>query len=356
MGTVLFVHGAGTRFPGDREMFEQIQFALTQRRPDLSVTACTWGDHLGAHLHAGGASLPRYNMHTLQYSNSPTTTDQEQEQGISNATQKALWNQLQQDPWQELRVRVRTSKEQKEQTPYAYESRNHTRNRVVHKARSNRTSRTTNLPDWQELDARLRSQNIPLTLQIKLIAADMSDQFTSAQQVLFSSPMYQHALHTITNQADLTSFASQLARTLVALTLQKTTEQSEPYTISPRLRDEIAALLTIEFTRNLHGDILKPIGQWQQLARSLFTRSQQERRRRVLLDMFTPFMGDIMFYQARGEQLRRTDSGTYSPYHTTHHIAGAQPGWSRLRRYPCPASSPGRSCPCYCWFTSSLAL
>ena len=54
----------------------------------------------------------------------------------------------------------------------------------------------------------------------------------------------------------------------------------------------------------LHGDILKPIGQWQQLARSLFTRSQQERRRRVLLDMFTPFMGDIMFYQARGEQSR----------------------------------------------------
>jgi hypothetical protein len=282
-------------------MFEQIQFALAQRRPDLTVTACTWGDHLGAHLHAGGASIPRYDMQSMQSNDNAALAYQEQEQATSHASHTALWNQLQQDPWHELRLRICIYEEQKKQTLSAYEPRNYGRSIALHKLRS---SRTTNQPDWQELDARLHTQNLPLTLQIKLATTNISDQFNSAQQVLFSSSIYQQALLTITNQTEISTFASQLARVLIALTLQQTTGQPEAGIINPRLRDEIVALLTVEFTRSLHGDILKPIGQWQQLTRSLFTRSQQERRRRVLLDMFTPFMGDIIFYQARGEQLR----------------------------------------------------
>jgi len=270
MGTVLFVHGAGIRFPDDREMFEQIKIALAHYRPDLAVSFCTWGEHLGTRLHAGGAAIPHY---THKEDTAQTTED------------VALWSHLQQDPWYELRL-------------------------LAHKEHKKRPHVSKRMEEqWKARDSRLRALEFPLTLQIKLTAANLDQAFATAKQTLFTSSIYQGALQNVQMATDVEMLAPILAHTVIAL--MQHSEQKSPSRNTEnqlqenrRLRDDISMLLTVEFARALRTDAVKSGGQWQQLRRSVFARSQQERQRRILLDMFTPFIGDVIAYQARGEQLR----------------------------------------------------
>ncbi|BCL84323.1 hypothetical protein ccbrp13_67880 [Ktedonobacteria bacterium brp13] len=288
MGTVLFVHGAGIRFPDDREMFEQIKIALAHYRPDLAVSFCTWGEHLGTRLHAGGAAIPHY---THKEDTTQTTAD------------VALWSHLQQDPWYELRALV--NKQQRQQIlnlePVSYHERLGSLRPFMKRPHVNKSMEE----HWEIRDSRLRALEFPLTLQIKLTAANLDQAFATAKQMLFASSMYQDALRNVQMATDVEMLAPILARAVIALMQQNPSRNTEnQLQENRRLRDDIIMLLTVEFARALHTDNVKSGGQWQQLRRSVFARSQQERQRRILLDMFTPFIGDVIFYQARGEQLR----------------------------------------------------
>jgi hypothetical protein len=88
--SVLFVHGTGGRTPYLAEPFRRIKRALLERRPDLRIERCLWGDHTGARLNAHGNSIPTYR--------SPTDESESIDVGV------ALWGELYKDPYYELRL------------------------------------------------------------------------------------------------------------------------------------------------------------------------------------------------------------------------------------------------------------
>ncbi|MFX4295186.1 hypothetical protein [Streptomyces bohaiensis] len=54
----LFVHGTGVRRARHDVLFARIRDALTARFSGANVSSCYWGDHFGATLSAGGVSVP----------------------------------------------------------------------------------------------------------------------------------------------------------------------------------------------------------------------------------------------------------------------------------------------------------
>ena len=95
MSTVLFVHGTGVRKDAYRKSFEKVSAALAKVN-GVSVNPCYWG-YLGSELHAGGASIPEYDLtRALEDGEAATATDEEYS--------IALWGILYDDPLSELRV------------------------------------------------------------------------------------------------------------------------------------------------------------------------------------------------------------------------------------------------------------
>ncbi|WP_329251146.1 hypothetical protein OG223_21850 [Streptomyces sp. NBC_01478] len=90
MSTLLFVHGTGVRDEGVRAVVSLLRRKLAPLRPDVTVTACSWGTEEGARLHAGGASVPGYDR---------TRTTQEAEPDPVDS-----WLLLYADPLHELRL------------------------------------------------------------------------------------------------------------------------------------------------------------------------------------------------------------------------------------------------------------
>ena len=92
MTSIIFVHGTGGRKEAYDQTFQQIKQALQERRPDIKLVPCLWGDPVGAKLNKGGVSIPSYDETDGGMKRSP------EEENIQ------LWEALYKDPSYEMRL------------------------------------------------------------------------------------------------------------------------------------------------------------------------------------------------------------------------------------------------------------
>lgn len=92
MITLVFVHGTGVRKQGYDDTLAVIREQVAHR-PDVRVAECRWGEAHGCRLHAEGASVPTYDA-TRGHGDQLTPRDAEE----------ALWGLLLRDPLGELRL------------------------------------------------------------------------------------------------------------------------------------------------------------------------------------------------------------------------------------------------------------
>lgn len=262
--TVVFVHGTGTRRAKFDATFEIIRHNLLASKPDLTVTPCYWGEPLGAELYANGASIPNYAR----------------TRGPEDMTEEdyliALWGQLYQDPLFELRLLS-----------------------VQADALVNPRSRG-GLPQPDLL----RSFTISSALQSKLEEAGLADTFEAAWQSVQSSTVYKKALSAAAQDPD--RYRAATARALVAMSIALCEEQQQdpPIVSDAQMRDRV-----IDQIGNELASGRRSFGGWAakhlfDLALTLGAMNAVERKRGAISDATYPFAGDILVYQARGEQIR----------------------------------------------------
>jgi hypothetical protein len=266
MTTVVFVHGTGVRKAQYEETFELIKQKLHAQRPDLQVAPCLWGDDLGTHLNATGASIPLYDS-TLAL-----------EKGEEEDYKIVLWEQLYRDPLYELRVLSLKPVEESGASPFEEQP-------------------------GDELNSRLESLSPSPKLQAKLEEAGIAEVFDEAREAVIRSEPYNEALQKASDS--LGEYSEAVARAIVAQAMLycEQEERYPPVLTDAELRDEVVELLNralAEAELGLGEWVVKPL--WQ-LAQPIGTWYLKNRRGNVT-NTVSPMPCDILLYQSRGDRIR----------------------------------------------------
>src|SRR4051794_17159739 len=95
--TILFVHGTGVR----EAAFSATLDIIRQNIGDTGILkGCYWANEAGARLNANGASIPDY----ADARGFDSLVETQLESLDEESLEMALWSQLAEDPWWELRV------------------------------------------------------------------------------------------------------------------------------------------------------------------------------------------------------------------------------------------------------------
>jgi hypothetical protein len=270
MSTVIFVHGTGVRKDAFNESFEKISSALA-KLGGLSICPCYWG-HLGSDLHAGGASIPEYDLtRAVEDGEAATATDEEYS--------IALWGILYEDPLYELRVLAVRGQASIERAPGF-------------------------LPPGDELARKGTQFEVTPKLRELLTSGGIDHEFETARTAITGSTAYRLALEGA--PPALADYRAAIARALIAEAAAQVARNNTapPIMHDAALRDETERLL-IEAL----GGFERSIGGWvkQQLGGLVLRIATWKgiRRRGALSDASSPFAGDILLYQARGQEIRK---------------------------------------------------
>lgn len=270
MTSLIFVHGTGGRKEAYASTFRQMEQALANRRPDVSLYPCLWGDSLGASLGAGGASIPNYEM-------------SEGGQSPAEAEDIQLWEALYKDSLYEIRLLGLRPLQGQKTVP------------------GKQTAA-------QELQGRVANLPNDAALITKLDALEIGAVFSSAYEKVAgkSSRPFSRLLETVARP--LEGDYAAIARAMVAAVIQCCKEQSmhPPLLWNERLRDEAVNKITKSLTQDetSRGVVLD----WtkRQLVEVVtgFGTNAFKRQRGALMDGAYPFAGDILVYQANGQKIR----------------------------------------------------
>ena len=268
MTTVVFVHGTGVRKDAYNESFKVVS-ELGKLR-GVSVKPCYWG-HLGSELRAGGASIPKYDStRALEDSDGATVTDEEYT--------VALWGILYEDPLYELRVLAVRGGDASERAP-------------------------GQLSPGAVLAQRGQVFEITPGLRSLLERGGIYREFEAAHLGVTKSTAYRIALDRA--PPALGDYRAAVARALVAEAALRVTRIGGYAAVASdaRLRDDTEQAL-IEAL----GGEERSIGGWVKeqflgLVCRLGT-PYVERRRGAVTDAAYPAAGDILLYQARGQEIR----------------------------------------------------
>jgi len=270
VSTVVFVHGTGVRKDAYRESFERVSAALA-KLDGVSVGTCYWG-HLGSELHAGGASIPEYDRtRALEDGEAATATDEEYS--------IALWGILYEDPLYELRVLAVRGQAAYERAPGL-------------------------LPPGDEIARRGMRFEVTPKLRLLLASGGIDREFDAARTAVTGSAAYRIALEGA--PPALADYRAAVARALIAEAAARVArnDAAPPIAHDAGLRDETERLL-IEAL----GGLERSIGGWvkQQLGGLVLriATCKGMRQRGALSDASSPFAGDILLYQARGQEIRK---------------------------------------------------
>jgi len=266
--TVLFVHGTGVR--GERYLaeFGRVRANIQQRRPDVQVLPCRWGDQLGATLHAGGASVP---------AEAPGRKVND-EAAAEQAWRMSQWGLLELDPLHELRM-IATIAQGAGGRPFVLGAEPVERLLV---------QRSRLLPDDPQVKEALRE-------------AGLGAVFADAIAVVLDAAAAQEAMRL----AAATDVAPALGRAFIAEALrQAAAADSGPVPVIAERREEL--LLAV-----VAGLGFATLGIASSLAKSAALLAWRwagagvaERRRGAITDATHPMAGDIMRYLSRGEKIR----------------------------------------------------
>lgn len=261
MGSIIFVHGTGVREKEYAGSLRAIRGKLTDLH-DWEVIGCPWGDSCGAILNKGGITIPDFDA-TL----SPVEIVTDEDRKL------ALWAALYEDPLYELRL-------------------------LELKGSANTSPRLGQVNVFQLFDPKVQQLAHDQTITGSLEAGLLSDTWAVALNNVTASTEYRQAL-TLAPKVN-TELREAIARALVAeASVLRLAEHSLLEPIGGNARDELVNQLVI-----ILGGRDLAIGEWlfKQVAKP-FTWYVKRRRGQVSVNSFA-FPGDILLYQARGQQLR----------------------------------------------------
>lgn len=277
-GTLLFVHGTGTRAEKYTDVLERIAREVERHAIPLEVRGCYWGDVAGARLAAEGASIPGYDG-----SGGGAASDEE-------ATELALWDLLYTDPWYELRVLS---------------------------LQPATTGRLGEEPPAERL-ARAIDQFAP-TPDLTQAFEEAGLELEPALAALRRAPELQQAAQTATADGD--EHRRAVARGVVAYALTA----ADTAVPDRALRDALVARLTDD----LHGHGLGPGNFVKRTVFGLASRggtSWVSGRRGRYSDSATPFAGDVLRFLVAGDTardfLRSAITSAPGPVHLLGHSLG----------------------------------
>ena len=271
MTSVIFVHGTGGRKEAYDQTFQQIKQALQERRPDIKLVPCLWGDPVGAKLNKGGVSIPSYDETQGGKQRSP------EEENIQ------LWEALYKDPSYEMRL-------------------------LGLRSLQSQTSAPGKQTPAQELQGRVEDLLANPELQTKLNALGIGSFFSRAYESIVGSNSQSFSRLLDTASRPLEGDYAAIARAIVAMIgiLYREREWFDSPLVDEKLRDEaVDAILKVltrdETSRGVVSNWLK--GQLTGLALGVGTNAIK-RKRGAMSDGAYPFAGDIMIYQAKGQKIR----------------------------------------------------
>lgn len=269
MGTVLFVHGTGVREAQFAVTFEAIQRGLGKVKPGVAVRPCFWGREFGAQVR--GESIPDYPRES-----------EVSDSARAQALEEAGWAMLELDPLYELRVL------------------------------GVRAPPGRHLPPGHPGEL-LHHDTVALATDTELFdvvsACGLGDHWLPALDAISESPEFDRAVWFAEDDAIRERRA--VARALVAWAQLQSFER-DGYSLGYSERDELVAATL----RSLDADIAGVISDVLTWTRQAFLGTAgaavapaatwfAARKRAAISDATTPAAGDILVYQARGDDIRR---------------------------------------------------
>ncbi len=253
---LLFVHGVGTRRIDYEPAFELIRRQADKVLPGVNVLRCLWGDDYGATLGLAGASIPR------------------EDRTASPAIGEIPWGVLVSDPFIELKLLSRKGQKS--------------------------AGFGAAIADEGELLRRLIEFEMPQDCRELLLQWGIEDVWQGVVTGTFANA----GLHALIQKVDLDSpqFPEVLSRVLTAALLAKASELKRP-PIDATMRTAFASRLTNALGGEhlgLTDSVLQPLASLCKWGGTLYLKG----RRSAWSDAASPFAGDVVMYQARGNQIR----------------------------------------------------
>jgi hypothetical protein len=262
---ILFVHGTGVRLASYDLTLSLVRHQVGKYLTDADVHQCLWGDPYGARLNGVGASIPTY----ADRPQAPVAADE------ANRVDEAAWRLLAEDPLFELRLLQGLAPPKRELGP-------------------NDAAR------WQTSVKLLKALQPPDAFKQALAEARLDTFWPSAYQVIASDQAVENILKDANRDPREVSRA--LARALVASLVECAMDGGHPG-ISGVPRTLLVNMLIPklgELPLAPFDWVTKPL---LGLASRIGTR-RGRRDRRALSDSSSFLAGDIILYQARGEEIR----------------------------------------------------
>jgi hypothetical protein len=270
MTNIIFVHGTGGRKEAYAVTFQKIEDEFKERKPDIKLIPCLWGELYGTKLNAGGVSIPNYDL-----TGGSTNSNKKEDNHVQ------LWEQLYKDSLYEIRL-------------------------LSLKPIRGQAAVPGKLTPSQELRNRVKQLTASETLRTKLEEVRISEVFDSAYKAIIESSSYARLLETASRPLD--EYYAAIARAIVAETIKLCDLQyiNSPIESDPDLRDQTVDSINRELSndtqsRGIMGDFVKSCLQGlNELGDKYFL----QRKRGALTNTTYPFSGDILYYQAKGKKIR----------------------------------------------------
>jgi len=262
MTTLIFIHGIAVEKSIYDKTFIGIEKKL-EKRQDIKVVECFWGE-LGAKLNARGASIPK----------------SERGEKLTEKDQKiSLWEKLYIDPLFELKLYAALPKPSSA-----------TKSKLVADLYSNLQG--------------LKLKSVKSDLQDKLTEAGIEQIFDEAVEKVVYSEAYREAIE---NAPKLSSdYYDAIAKAIVAQAMFDCPKKYKYVEMlnNSVLRDKIVKLLTPYLGSPELGTVKLLLAPLKLLAEHGGT-FEGRRKRRELTEEYLTFLGDILLYQTRGEEIRK---------------------------------------------------
>jgi hypothetical protein len=271
MVNLVFVHGTGGRKEAYDATLQQMRQVLQSRQINAELVPCLWGDLLGAKLNANGASIPTYK----EAQGGKTLTPQEES--------VRLWKALYEDPFYEMRLLGLRPLQPQRAVP-------------------------GKLTPAQELKSRVEALSSDDKLQAKLNELSIGSVFGLACESITGADSQPYARLLETASRPLDGDYTAISRAIVAISriLCKEREIYPWLLVHDHLRDQAVDAIQKSLTKDeaSKGVLLDwTKSQLTGIALGLGT-DALKRKRGSVMDGTYPFAGDILVYQAKGQQIR----------------------------------------------------
>lgn len=271
MASLVFVHGTGGRQKAYAETLLQVERSLKAHHLDWKLVPCLWGDPLGAKLNAGGASIPAYS-------------EAKGGQGLTPEEESIrFWKALYSDPFYEMRLLGLRPLQDEVLVPGS-------------------------MPPAKQLEVRVEALPNSADLKETLNRLGVALVFEEACEIVTGSDSRPYERLLETASSNLSEDYAAIARAIVSVSriLCKERELYPWLLVDDQLRDE--AVDAIQQTLSA-GEAPMGLTEWAadlfKGAALDFGTNQIRRRRGAILDGAYPFAGDILVYQAKGQQIRQ---------------------------------------------------